>query len=142
MTAFGAAPRILRCAQDDNSVGKHQPPKQLLFTPYRSNFARQYQPKNGSTRYSLTATTFYGNMISSLLKQLLILPIRAYQLLLSPLLGANKCRYQPTCSHYAIEAIQEWGIFKGTYLAVKRILRCHPWSSHPMHDPIPKKEEK
>ena len=79
-------------------------------------------------------------MLSTLLKQLLILPIRAYQLLISPLLGVNKCRYQPTCSHYAIEAIQEWGIFRGTYMAVKRILRCHPWSSHPMHDPVPKKE--
>lgn len=81
-------------------------------------------------------------MISKLLKYLLIIPIRAYQVLISPLLGANKCRYQPTCSHYAIDAIQEWGIFKGTYLAVKRILRCHPWSTHPMHDPVPKRESK
>ncbi|MBL7825789.1 MAG: membrane protein insertion efficiency factor YidD [Saprospiraceae bacterium] len=80
-------------------------------------------------------------MISSFLKYLLIIPIRAYQIFLSPLLGANKCRYQPTCSHYAIEAIQEWGIFKGFYLAVKRILRCHPWSHHPMHDPVPKRNE-
>jgi putative membrane protein insertion efficiency factor len=56
------------------------------------------------------------------------------------LLGANKCRYQPTCSHYAIEAIQEWGIFKGTYLAIQRILRCHPWSTRDMHDPVPKNE--
>lgn len=80
-------------------------------------------------------------MISTLLKQLLILPIRAYQLLISPLLGANKCRYQPTCSHYAIEAIKELGIFKGTYLAIKRVLRCHPWSKHPIYDPVPKKED-
>lgn len=76
-----------------------------------------------------------------LLKQLLILPIRIYQYTLSPLLGPSKCRYRPTCSQYAIEAISEWGIFKGTYLAAKRILRCHPWSTHPMHDPVPKKEE-
>jgi putative membrane protein insertion efficiency factor len=65
--------------------------------------------------------------------------VRLYQITLSPLLGPNKCRYQPTCSQYAIDALQEWGPFKGTYLAVKRILRCHPWSDHPMHDPIPKK---
>lgn len=79
-------------------------------------------------------------MISTFFKYLLIIPIRAYQILLSPLLGANKCRYQPTCSHYAIDAIQEWGVFKGTYMAAKRILRCHPWSHHPMHDPVPKRD--
>ena len=73
-----------------------------------------------------------------LLKQLLIIPIKIYQYTLSPMLGP-KCRYRPTCSYYAIEAIQEWGIFKGTYLAVKRILRCHPWSDHPMNDPVPKR---
>lgn len=73
-----------------------------------------------------------------LLRQLIILPIRLYQILLSPLLGANKCRYQPTCSHYMIAAIEEWGIFKGLYLGIRRILRCHPWSQHPMHDPVPK----
>ncbi|MCA0236982.1 MAG: membrane protein insertion efficiency factor YidD [Bacteroidetes bacterium] len=78
-------------------------------------------------------------MLSKIIRLPFILLIRAYQLLLSPLLGANKCRYQPTCSYYAIEAIEEWGIFKGTYLAVKRVLRCHPWSKHPMHDPVPKK---
>ena len=76
-------------------------------------------------------------MLGKLFKKLLILPIRLYQLTLSPLLGANKCRYQPTCSYYAIEAIEEWGIFKGTYLAVKRILSCHPWGGHGF-DPVPK----
>lgn len=75
----------------------------------------------------------------SLLKKLLILPIRLYQIMLSPLLGANKCRFQPTCSHYAIQAIEEWGIFKGTYLAARRILRCHPWGGHGF-DPVPKKD--
>jgi uncharacterized protein len=70
----------------------------------------------------------------------LIWIIRLYQILLSPMLGANKCRYQPTCSHYAIGAIEEWGPIKGTWLAIKRILRCHPWSEHPMHDPVPKKK--
>lgn len=74
-----------------------------------------------------------------MLKYLLILPIRLYQLTLSPLLGVNKCRFQPTCSHYAIQAIEEWGIFKGFYLAVRRILRCHPWGGHG-YDPVPKKD--
>jgi uncharacterized protein len=76
--------------------------------------------------------------MQQLLKFILILPIRFYQLVISPLLGP-KCRYQPTCSHYMIGAIREWGPFMGLYLGVKRILRCHPWSDHPMHDPVPKR---
>jgi hypothetical protein len=73
-------------------------------------------------------------------RQIFILPIRIYQYTLSPMLGKN-CRYQPTCSSYMIQAIEEWGVFKGVYLGVKRILRCHPWSDHPMHDPVPKREK-
>lgn len=76
-----------------------------------------------------------------MLKYLFIIPIRIYQMTLSPLLGANKCRFQPTCSHYAIEALNEWGFFKGTYLAVKRIFRCHPWGGFGP-DPVPKNEHK
>ncbi len=69
-----------------------------------------------------------------------ILTIRIYQLFISPIFP-SKCRYQPTCSHYAIEAIKEWGIFKGIYLGTKRISRCHPWGSFG-HDPVPKKPTK
>lgn len=76
-----------------------------------------------------------------MLRKLFILPIRLYQLMLSPLLGPNKCRFQPTCSHYAIEAIEEWGIFKGTWLGVKRILKCHPWGPFGP-DPVPKNPER
>ncbi|RQP09553.1 membrane protein insertion efficiency factor YidD [Parapedobacter defluvii] len=61
--------------------------------------------------------------------------IRAYQLLLSPMLGAS-CRYTPTCSQYAVEAIRKYGPFKGGWLAIKRIARCHPWGGHG-HDPVP-----
>jgi putative membrane protein insertion efficiency factor len=71
-----------------------------------------------------------------ILGKIFILPIRFYQLAISPLLGANKCRYQPTCSHYAIEAIEKWGILQGTWLAIKRILSCHPWGGHG-YDPVP-----
>ncbi|MFG0255320.1 MAG: membrane protein insertion efficiency factor YidD [Rhodopirellula sp. JB053] len=53
--------------------------------------------------------------------------IRGYQLLISPLLGPN-CRFTPTCSAYAIEAMQKYGPIRGTWRAVKRILRCHPWN--------------
>lgn len=69
-----------------------------------------------------------------------ILPIRIYQLFISPIFP-SKCRYQPTCSHYTIEAIKEWGIFKGIYLGTKRILSCHPWGGFGP-DPVPKKPTK
>ncbi len=76
--------------------------------------------------------------IQKLLKLIFILPIKIYQILLSPLLGVNKCRYQPTCSYYMIDAIQEWGAFKGSWLGLKRIARCHPWGGWG-DDPVPKR---
>mgnify|MGYP001512978838 CR=1 FL=1 len=62
-------------------------------------------------------------------------PIRLYQWTLSPVLPPS-CRYHPTCSAYAIEAVLTHGIFKGSWLALRRILRCHPWSSGG-YDPVP-----
>ena len=61
--------------------------------------------------------------------------IRFYQLTFSSLVG-NCCRFQPTCSEYAKEAYQKYGIIKGTYLTVKRLLRCHPWAKGG-YDPVP-----
>ena len=78
--------------------------------------------------------------MNRLFKQLLILPIRAYQLVLSPLLGP-RCRYQPTCSQYMVEAVQEWGALRGFWMGLKRIGRCHPWAGHG-HDPVPRKSNK
>ncbi|MCO5232568.1 MAG: membrane protein insertion efficiency factor YidD [Chitinophagales bacterium] len=66
----------------------------------------------------------------------LILLIKFYQWVISPMLGPNKCRYQPTCSHYALEALKKHGLFKGGFLAIKRILSCHPWGGHG-YDPVP-----
>ncbi len=61
--------------------------------------------------------------------------IRGYQLFISPLLGP-RCRFYPTCSHYALEAIEVHGPWRGGWLALRRILRCHPW--HPGGlDPVP-----
>lgn len=54
------------------------------------------------------------------------LPVRAYRLLWSPWVGHN-CRYQPTCSAYALEALSKHGALRGTGLTIRRILRCHPW---------------
>lgn len=61
--------------------------------------------------------------------------VRAYQLGISPLLGP-RCRYYPTCSHYALEALKVHGGYRGSQLAVKRILRCHPWGGSG-YDPVP-----
>ena len=66
---------------------------------------------------------------------LLVIPIKFYQILISPILGPN-CRYHPTCSQYSIEAINKYGPFKGTWLAIKRISSCHPWGGSG-HDPVP-----
>lgn len=61
--------------------------------------------------------------------------IKAYQYGLSPYLG-RQCRFQPTCSHYALEAIETYGAWRGSQLTLKRICRCHPW--HPGgYDPLP-----
>ncbi|HEV2264596.1 MAG TPA: membrane protein insertion efficiency factor YidD [Stellaceae bacterium] len=61
--------------------------------------------------------------------------IRAYQLLIAPVLGAN-CRYWPSCSHYAAEAVHVHGAAHGTWLALKRVARCHPWGGSGV-DPVP-----
>jgi uncharacterized protein len=69
------------------------------------------------------------------MRSIAIFLIRGYQLLLSPLLG-NNCRFHPTCSEYAIEAIRAHGAARGLWLAVRRIGRCHPWGGAG-HDPVP-----
>jgi putative membrane protein insertion efficiency factor len=61
--------------------------------------------------------------------------ITLYQWLVSPLLGTN-CRHLPSCSHYAKDALKLHGLLHGSYFALKRILRCHPWAK-PMVDPVP-----
>jgi uncharacterized protein len=76
-------------------------------------------------------------MIGSFIKSL----VKVYQYAISPLLGQNKCRYQPTCSHYMLHAIEEWGSIKGTWMGIKRIARCHPWGGHG-YDPVPTNKNK
>lgn len=66
---------------------------------------------------------------------LLLLPILFYQRCISPLLGPS-CRFTPTCSQYAVEAIKKHGPFKGLYLTIRRLLRCHPWGGSG-YDPVP-----
>jgi len=71
--------------------------------------------------------------------RLVILLVRAYQYLISPLLGP-RCRFYPTCSHYAVESIKRYGLPRGSVLALRRLSRCHPW--HPGgYDPVPPKTQ-
>lgn len=68
------------------------------------------------------------------MKYILIFLIKCYRKYLSPLLSPN-CRFYPTCSQYALEAVEKYGFFKGGYLSIKRILKCHPF--HPGgYDPL------
>ena len=61
------------------------------------------------------------------MKWLLVQAIRFYQRGISPLLGAN-CRFAPTCSQYAVEAIEKYGAIRGSWRAARRVCRCHPWN--------------
>jgi putative membrane protein insertion efficiency factor len=74
------------------------------------------------------------------MRSLLIALIRVYQIVLSPLLG-NHCRFYPSCSQYAREAIERHGVCAAVWLAIRRVLRCHPW--HPGGvDPVPEPSPK
>lgn len=81
-----------------------------------------------------------------MLKKILVAPflflIKVYQTLISPFTPST-CRFQPTCSHYAKEALEKHGFFKGGWLALKRIFSCHPWGRSgydPVPDKLPKKK--
>ena len=70
------------------------------------------------------------------MKKVLLALIRFYQRYISPAFPA-RCRYSPTCSAYAYEAIQKYGAFRGGFLALRRLLRCHPFSKRDYFDPVP-----
>lgn len=65
--------------------------------------------------------------MTTFLRRVAVLPIRAYQLFLSPMTG-DRCKYYPSCSEYAVQAISRFGILRGLVLAGWRLLRCNPWS--------------
>lgn len=70
-----------------------------------------------------------------MVRRALVLFLRGYQLLISPLFPAS-CRFYPSCSEYARQALLQYGPLKGLWLSLKRLLKCHPW--HPGgHDPVP-----
>ena len=69
------------------------------------------------------------------LRKFFLLPVYFYRVFISPLTPPS-CRYTPTCSQYMVEAVLKYGIFKGGWLGIKRILRCHPWGGSG-YDPVP-----
>ena len=75
------------------------------------------------------------NLVNRILVLFLFLPIEFYRKVISPMTPPS-CRFTPTCSQYALEAIRKYGPFKGFYLAVRRLLRCHPWGGSG-YDPVP-----
>jgi putative membrane protein insertion efficiency factor len=77
-------------------------------------------------------------MLKKILTYPFVLLIRFYQVAISPYTPSS-CRFSPTCSHYAIESLQIHGLLKGSWLAVKRIAKCHPWGSSGF-DPVPQKD--
>ncbi len=74
-------------------------------------------------------------MLKKIIQFPFILLIRLYQVVISPLTPAS-CRFEPTCSHYSVEAIQKHGVFRGILLSIKRISKCHPWGKSG-YDPVP-----
>jgi len=86
---------------------------------------------------SIMNNLFLIRWIRTLLVWILILPVKIYQWIISPWLPKT-CRYHPTCSQYAIEALRVHGPLTGLLLGTKRILSCHPWGGHG-HDPVPPK---
>ncbi len=84
----------------------------------------------------MTATTqALSRVLSRVLVVVLSAPLRLYRLALSPLLGP-RCRFAPSCSRYALTALEVHGPLRGTWLAVRRVGRCHPWNAGG-HDPVP-----
>jgi len=77
-------------------------------------------------------------MFSKIIIYPFLLLIRFYQLAISPFTPSS-CRFEPTCSHYAIDALKTHGLFYGSFLATKRILSCHPWGKTG-YDPVPPKK--
>lgn len=74
-------------------------------------------------------------MFKKIIRHIFLIPVYIYRYSISPLKPPT-CRYTPTCSAYAVEAVMKHGIFKGGWLAVKRILSCHPWGGSG-YDPVP-----
>ena len=155
-------------AQSPTSAGARSVPAESGSTPGRLGFAGESAGDGGesSIRYAATGTAAFvspatsaavgcatrrrqvsGNkkqgtvfvILAGLRKLLALGTIRFYQACISPLMPLA-CRFQPSCSAYAFEAVDRWGAFKGGRLALGRLLRCRPWGSFG-YDPVPEKQD-
>lgn len=105
---------------------------------YHQRLTKKRQTANMKSccRDTVNETSGSGKSIfATILSFPFIVLIKLYQWIISPWLGP-KCRYTPTCSQYALEAFKKYGPIKGFWLALKRIIRCHPWGGHG-YDPVP-----
>lgn len=75
------------------------------------------------------------SIFSKIVRTLFLLPVYFYRACISPLTPPS-CRYTPTCSQYMVEAVKKYGVFKGGWLGIKRLARCHPWGGSG-YDPVP-----
>lgn len=104
--------------------------------PLPRQAAPPIQPSAGTHEQAIARNHQKGDWkMRNPLVELFILPIKFYQRCISPLTPPS-CRFTPTCSQYAVEALRKHGIFKGMYLAIRRLLRCHPWGGTG-YDPVP-----
>jgi len=92
------------------------------------------------TGLAQTGTQTQGMKLSKIPACVAVFFVELYRKLLSPLLGVGKCRFLPTCSEYAVQAFEKYGLMLGFMLAVRRLLRCGPWSEGG-YDPLPEREE-
>jgi len=102
---------------------------------HRSRADRGFSSGNAGQGGITSARERGDSAVKHALALIAIVPIRLYQRLLSPLFPPS-CRFTPTCSNYAVTALERHGLLKGGWLAIRRIGRCHPWNPGG-HDPVP-----
>jgi uncharacterized protein len=102
--------------------------------------SRTNQVKEGDRRKSVPLSNFAANEKRSFAVKAALTALRIYKVYLSILFAGN-CRFQPTCSMYMYEAIERFGVLRGSWMGLKRLLRCHPLSRRFGYDPVPEKPE-
>lgn len=131
--------------QEPHETTAHRGGKECISSP---KYRRRHQSPGGVARSSGRSDGTCPEIVCPTMKRVILWMIRQYQRYLSPDTGLLKalvapvggaCRYTPTCSEYTYQAIETYGIIRGSFLGFKRILRCHPWAT-PKFDPVPKRE--